>query len=78
MSAMSSELAIAPARSLPAALDRPEPAEGGRRHARTTLCAIVQQVRALLLAQRSLSGQFGSAAYLAEDDYHRFSNRQPD
>jgi hypothetical protein len=77
MPAMSSELTIASARFCPAALDRPEPADDGRRQRRVTLRAIAEQVRALLLAQRSLSGQFDCAAYSAEDDYHRFSNRKP-
>jgi hypothetical protein len=36
---------------------------------------IGEQVRALLLAKRPPTGQFGNSAWAAEDDYSRFSNR---
>jgi hypothetical protein len=74
MSAFSSQLTVTLARSLPAApacLESTEP----RPMPWTILHAIAEQVRALFLAQRSLSGQVGCAAYAAEDDYRRFSNR---
>jgi hypothetical protein len=40
------------------------------------LRAVGEHVRALFLAQRPPSGQFGNSAWAAaEDDYPRFSNR---
>jgi hypothetical protein len=75
MSALSSPLNIGQTHSLPAAPVRMESAEQSRVQARTILSAVAGQLRALFLAQRSLSGQFGSTAYVAEDDYRRFANR---
>jgi len=77
MSATASQLTIAQACNSPAALLRTESADRGRTQRWATLRTIEEQVRALLLAQRSFSGQYGCAAYSAEDDYRRFSNRLP-
>ena len=52
-----------------------ESAETRRMQPWTVLRAIAEQVRALFLAHRALSGDVGCVAHAAEDDYRRFSNR---
>jgi hypothetical protein len=75
MSALPSELAVTQARSLRAVPTRIESVKAHAMRLSTILRAIGEQVRALVLAQRSLPGQFAHAASAAEDDYRRFSNR---
>jgi hypothetical protein len=75
MSSLPSQLTISQARSLRAAPICIESAESHAMLPSTILRAIGEQVRALFLAQQSLPGRFAHAAYAAEDDYRRFSNR---
>jgi hypothetical protein len=71
MSALPSQLTITPG----AAPSRIESAKSHAMQPSLILLAIGEQVRALFLAQQSLAGRFLDAAYAAEDDYRRFSNR---
>ena len=71
MSTFPSEVTLAQA----GVLARSEPAGTRRREPWMILRAIGEQVRALFLAQRPPTGQFGDSAWAAEDDYARFSNR---
>jgi len=74
MSALPSQLTVTQARSLRAA-PRIESVRAHAMRLSTILRAIGEQVRALFLARRSLSGQFAHAASAAENDDWRFSNR---
>ena len=74
MSALPSPLSLVQVDRAPAALIGIESTKTRAIQPRMILQAVGEQVRALFLAQRSLSGQFASAAWAAEDDYRRFSN----
>jgi hypothetical protein len=74
MSALPSELTVAQIDCPPAALGT-EAAETGPAQPWPILRAVGEHVRALFLAQRSLGGQVGDSAWIAEDDHARFSNR---
>lgn len=74
MSALPSQLTLVRV-DRPVALAGVESAETRPTQSRMILRAIGQQVRALVVAQRSLHGQVGSSAWAAEDDYRRLSNR---
>jgi hypothetical protein len=71
MSALPSQITLAQA----GALVRSESTETRRIRPWMLLRAIGEQVRALLLAQRPPVGEYGNSAWVAEDDYARFSNR---
>jgi len=71
MSALPSQITLAQS----GLLVRTESAETRRIQPWMLLRAIGEQVRALLLAQGPLIGQYGNSAWAAEDDYTRFSNR---
>ena len=75
MSALSSQLTLTQTRSRASTPVRMESAETRRMQPWTVLRAIAEQVRALFLAPRALSGDVGCVAHAAEDDYRRFSNR---
>jgi len=75
MSALPSQLTITQFRPLPTARARRESTGTRTVQPWTALRAFGEQVRALFLVQRSLSGQSAHTPYSAEDDYHRFSNR---
>jgi hypothetical protein len=75
MSALPSQLTVTRVRSVRSARIRIESVKAHAMRLSTILRAIGEQVRALVLAQRSLPGQFAHAASAAEDDYRRFSNR---
>src|SRR5689334_5873529 len=75
MSALPSQLTLAQIDRVPAALVCTKSAKTRPMEPWMILRSIGEQVHALFLAQRALTGQLGNSAWAAEDDYARFANR---